>query len=368
MTFEITPPIDKRTAGPLTGRAFPEMAEALRSLAEPVLSDWEKYLRQTISPAMALSFNQLRDGLPDILAKMADALASGEPAEVARLVARSPAQGIHRFQVHYDVRDVSTEDRVLRRLLLERVDVALGRRATREEAVALNWALDLMNEQAMVAFVEHQNARLRQAAEAELKYLSFLCHDLRGNLNGVTLWLQVLRTSLAGSPQFADEVGSLDEAQRAILGTMGGMGRILQADRLRYASDDVRPETFDLHAVAASVARSSALQAKQAGVQLTVEVPADATVSSDGELVTLVLQNLIATRSSTAPAGPSTSGPDGSTTPPGASPSPTTARASPPTASTASSKPSAAARCTARPASASALPSPPARPNCSTPS
>ena len=147
---------------------------------------------------------------------------------------RSPGQGIHRFQLHYDVRDLATEDRLLRLIIIEQVEAGLGRRLGRDEDTALNWCIDLMGQQAMIAFVSHQNERLRAAAEAELKYLSFLSHDLNGNLGNVTLWLQILRRRLAASPQFADEVSALDTAQQAILDTMGGMGRLLQAERLRH--------------------------------------------------------------------------------------------------------------------------------------
>ncbi|MDB5296901.1 MAG: histidine kinase, partial [Phycisphaerales bacterium] len=119
---------------------------------------------------------------------------------------RSPEQGVYRFQIHYDVGDLATEDRLLRRLVNEHAADALGRRMDAEEEAALDWAIDLMAQQAMIAFVGHQNDRLRAAAEAELQYLSFLSHDLSGNLGSVTLWLQILRRRLAGSPQFAPEV------------------------------------------------------------------------------------------------------------------------------------------------------------------
>ena len=282
------------TAGPLAERPFPEVADALRSRIKPILREWEKLVRRHVPPASKVGFDEVLDSLPDILSGMADALATEDRSDVARLMERSPSQGVHRFKIHYDVGQVATEDRMLRRLILEHVEDALGRRTSREEDIGLNWAIDLMWQQAVVAFVDHQNERLRAAAEAELQYLSFLSHDLSGNLGSVTLWLQILRRRLAASPQFAGEVSALDTAQQAILDTMGGMGRLLQAERLRHQQREPKVAPVNLHDLSWDVAGQFARQAEQKGVALAIEVPADAVVSSEAELIRLVLQNLIA--------------------------------------------------------------------------
>src|SRR4028119_2243316 len=60
-----------------------------------------------------------------------------------------------------------------------------------------------MPQPGVVAFVGEQNTQLRVAAEAELKYLSFLSHDLNNNLSSVTIMLQLLRTRLDTSPALA---------------------------------------------------------------------------------------------------------------------------------------------------------------------
>jgi signal transduction histidine kinase len=281
------------TTGPLADRPHPELGKALRSRIKPILRNWEKLLRQHLPPANNLNFDDLLDSLPDILSKMADAFASDDAAEVARLMERSPSQGIHRFQIHYNVRELATEDRLLRRLIIEHVEDALGRAMRQDENIALNWATDLMWQQAMVAFVDHQNGRLRTAAEAELQYLSFLSHDLSGNLGSVTLWLQVLKRKLSVSPDFTSEIAALDNIQQSILDTMGGMGRLLQAERLRHQQSETKVGPVELHALASNVVWQFTQHAEQKGLTLAVEVPPDAAVVSDGELIRLVLQNLI---------------------------------------------------------------------------
>jgi signal transduction histidine kinase len=283
------------TSDLLRHRAFPELAEALRSQIGAILDEWKERVRKVLPHRTSgLNTDQLEDSLPAILTSISEALASDDPKETRRMMERSPSQGITRFQQHYEVRDVATEDGLLRRVVVERVAQSLGRRATVEEEVALHMAIDLMLQQAVVAFVTQQNQQLRAAAETELQYLSFLSHDLRGNLGNVTLWLQALKLELAGPAQSSSAVATLDMAQQAILDTMGGMGRLLQAERLRHqGAAQPKPGPLNLHETAWAMVRQFVPQAEQKGVRVVVEVPPDAVVRSDRELITLALQNLV---------------------------------------------------------------------------
>jgi signal transduction histidine kinase len=291
----VPPPGSDPSVGLLTRRAFPELAGALRREVGTILHEWMARVRRALPHRTGgLNNDQLEDSVPEILRCIADALASDDPEETRRLMERSPAQGVTRFQQHYEVRDVATEDGLLRRVVVERVAQALERRATVEEELALHTALDLMLQQAVAAFVDHQHEQLRAAAETELQYLSFLSHDLRGNLGNVTLWLQALKLDLGGSPQFAAAVATVDMAQQAILDTMGGMGRLLQAERLRHqAAQQAEPGPLKLHETAWGVVRQFLPQAEQKGVRVAVDVPTGAVVGADRELVTLALQNLV---------------------------------------------------------------------------
>ena len=67
-----------------------------------------------------------------------------------------------------------------------------------------------------------------------VKYLTYLSHDLRNNLNAVTLTLEGLRQSLANSPNSRRRRGHPD-LRNAVFETIEGMDRLLQAERLRKA-------------------------------------------------------------------------------------------------------------------------------------
>ncbi len=43
----------------------------------------------------------------------------------------------------------------------------------------------------------------------------------------------MLRRRLETSPEFAEDVQTLDDAQRAVLSTIGGMARLLESERLQ---------------------------------------------------------------------------------------------------------------------------------------
>src|SRR5205823_661206 len=129
--------------------------------------------------------------------------------------------------------EVVVEYRLLRRVIIERADAALGRRLTAAEDVALNMGIDAALQNGLVAFVTHLTARLRAATEVEAKYLAFLSHDLRGTLNSVTLSLELLRMYLAAQPDGAEYADMLDPLKRSILTTVAGMDRLLQVERLR---------------------------------------------------------------------------------------------------------------------------------------
>jgi signal transduction histidine kinase len=154
-------------------------------------------------------------------------------------------------------------------------------------------AIDVMAQQAVVAFVGEQNTQLRVAAEAELKYLSFLSHDLNNNLSSVTLFLQLLRKRLDTSPEFAADVETLDGAQQAVLSTIGGMARLLDSERLRKSGMEAERRPVNLHDLLVAAARQSSKAAEKKGIKITVDAAPDAVAETDRELIGLVVQNLV---------------------------------------------------------------------------
>jgi signal transduction histidine kinase len=277
----------------LATRPFPKIAAALRARKGTVLRRWESAVKKLLPHADSLTLSQLRDHLPQILDQTVDTLAACHASPLNELVEMTRSHGTMRFHQQFNVQELIVEYRVLRRILVEEINKGLGGRMKVGQVIVLNMGIDTALQHGVMAFINHQKEQLRAAGEVQSRYLSYLSHDLRNNLNGCTLMLEVLRQRLEGLEGFADDVQDIASVQRSVAETIAGMDRILQAERLRREAIQPRVAPVDLHALAQDVARQASRQAEHKGLKLRVELPAGASVESDRELITLVLQNLI---------------------------------------------------------------------------
>ncbi|HXE52963.1 MAG TPA: HAMP domain-containing sensor histidine kinase [Tepidisphaeraceae bacterium] len=271
----------------------PELAAAIRAKTGAILEIWERAVRQAVPAAADLEPAQVRNNLADILGRIADAMEHPGPLEAAELMRASPEQGNDRFIQQYALPDILLEDRLLRRVMLEHLEPESGRGLTRCENVALNAALDVMLQQAVLALNERLQQRLRAAAEAEAKFLSFLSHDLRGKLNSIALLLAGLEEELSGQAALSGPLSDLAAAQRSVVETVTGMERLLQSERLRRGNLQPRITPIDMTKLTAHLAREFHIQAGHEKVRLEFDVSPDAVIDSDRELLSIMLRNLI---------------------------------------------------------------------------
>ena len=276
----------------LRHRSFPELANALRAVSATLTAQWAHVVRHTLPTADELTFTQLRDDLPEVLEHMARAIESERPTPTDALADVTPHHGATRFHQSYKLDELIFEYNVLRGLATQLLAQHLGRPLSADEQVALNAAIDLTVRRSAGAFVEHQTLQLQQATEAQSKYLSFLSHDLRGELNGVFLMIEVLRRELAGEERFAESLEDLDLMRRSIHQTIATMDRFLHAERFRKGKVQVKPAEVNLVAVLNEVGAQFAYQAKDKGLELKIESAEPSTVITDKELVMMILQNL----------------------------------------------------------------------------
>lgn len=289
----------------LRHRPLPELASALRARSATITRLWAEAVRHAISRMEGKSFDQLKDSLPAIIEAMAEAVSATDDDEMAALVRQSPVQGLTRFHQDYSVTEILQEDRLLRGIVVTEAEGHLHRQMRVAEAAALHAVIDVMLQRAVVALVEEQQARLRAAAETELKYLSFLSHDLRNNLNGVLLALQLATDQLrAAAGDHSDVAETLGAARESVADTVGGMQQLLEHERLRREGrTDRGVEPVDLHALAAALARRFDRDRHAKPLTLAVDVPPGVTLASNRELLTLVLQNLLGNAVKYTPGG-----------------------------------------------------------------
>lgn len=277
----------------LAGRAFPELAAALRAGRDTIIAQWEGICRDAIPRADELSEPQLRDDAPKVLDHVADALESDQARFTDDLVEVTAAHGIVRFQQNFNIGELLLEYNLLRAAAIDYVSRRLGRAPDVAEQIAFNAAIDVMLRRAVQAYVEYQSSELKAATEAQSKYLSFLSHDLRGGLNGVFLMIEVLRRELANEPRLAETVKDLDVMRRSLLETVATMDRFLYAERFRKGKVQLRPATIRVNTLLEDTAAHFIYQAKDKGLELTIDAPPSCTVTSDRELLTIILQNLV---------------------------------------------------------------------------
>jgi signal transduction histidine kinase len=275
-------------------RPMPEVAAALRERAERITTRWTEAVDRYLPDADPLTTKQVRNSIPTVLEKIALALESGSPEQTEVLEEVGVAHGVARFQQHYDIEEVVIEYRLLRRVIFDELNDAVGPgKLTFVDAIAVDMGVDTALHRGVTSFVRHLTEELRSAAATESKYLSFLSHDLRNNLNGVTLMLETLTHALGDAPQFAEAVEDIRALRRTVFETVTGMDRLLQAERLRKQAVTLKLGPVDLRRLAAEVTAQAAVAAREKGLAIETAVPAGAAAHSDRELLLLILQNLI---------------------------------------------------------------------------
>jgi signal transduction histidine kinase len=126
------------------------------------------------------------------------------------------------------------------------------------------------------------------------KYLAFVSHELNNNLGGLLFCLHALRTQVDTDNIDRHAVAEmLDNATRVVRDTVSATRRFLHVERARHAGTPPDPAPVQLHELARRLTLQFAPQAQQKGLALRCDVPPDAVVASNRELIFLVMQNLV---------------------------------------------------------------------------
>lgn len=277
----------------LTYHAFPRLASALRSRSDVIIWKWETAVRSMLPAADELTLQQLQNSLPAILQEIVDVFESNKPRETRELIEGSRNHGSTRFHESYSIKELIIEYQLLRRIIMEQISEHLNEALDTRSTVALNMAIDTALQSGVVTFTEDLQQQIKAAAEIQSRYLSFLSHDVRNHLNRATLHLQLLAAKLAQAPEYSESVEDIHSVNRAILHTISGMDRILQAEQLRQGSVEPHIQPVDLNFVLRDAAKQLYPEAKSKGLELDVDVPNEAQTESDEGLLTLILHNLL---------------------------------------------------------------------------
>jgi len=271
---------------------MPEMATALRERLNRVVERWNSAVSQAIPEADNLTIQEVRNSIPRVLQQIITVFESSSAQPIEKLLEITRIHGVVRFHESYNIRELLLEYRILRRILSEEIDAAVDGLMSSREWIAIETAVDIAMNEAVVAFVDYQSSRLKSAADAETKFLAFLAHDMRNSLNSILLTMQWIEQSIESGADLRDAPDALRSARESATSTIAGMERLLQAERLRHETA-ARRESVNVATVIQEVVSQYRLVAEQKGLGIEITVPADAEIQSDASLLVLVIQNLL---------------------------------------------------------------------------
>lgn len=274
-------------------RPFPEVAQAIRSQTDRILDEWRGRTLFSMPQLSALTVKEFENSIARILSAMADALESNDPPDLQRLMKTAPEHGFHRFMQDYDLTELFAEERVLRRVIVSRVEESLSRRLTADEAAALHAMIDIMLQQGVLALVQQQRQGLREGSEAQLKHLSFLSHDLSNTFLVMTWNLEFIKQELSKIPQMSEAAKTVAASLETIRRTRHGMHRLLEHEQLRKTNAKPGVLAVKLREIVDPIVTLATTDMSGRGPKIEVAIDDGATASTDADLVTIILQNLI---------------------------------------------------------------------------
>jgi len=140
---------------------------------------------------------------------------------------------------------------------------------------------------------EAQLRELQMNQEAQARYMSYLSHDLRGSLNGLVLMVEVLKREIEGKAASTDEVlADLAMMKRALVDTVATMERHVMTDRLRRGVFELKHQPVMLGEVVQE-AISKVYPSSRVRPNLEIEVPAEAEVNGDKDLIKAAVMELV---------------------------------------------------------------------------
>lgn len=153
--------------------------------------------------------------------------------------------------------------------------------------------IDIMLQQGVLALVYEQKQMIRLASEAQLKYLSFLSHDLANNFLLISSNLEVLRRNLDKRSDMQDSTEMISAALASMHRTREGMRRLLEHEHLRHSKTRPRVIAVNLMQVAEPVIVLAASDALGKGMRVEMDINPHANVLTNPDLLTVILQNLV---------------------------------------------------------------------------
>jgi signal transduction histidine kinase len=280
-------------------RAEPQAAigDLIERSTTTIIARWTERAKVEQPTAQRVHHVVLVDHLPAFLAKLGRSLATaGDTSQSHQQEAEE--HGDQRWDTGWSITEVVRDYQILRVVLAEFLEEALGRRLDTQESLVLNVAIDDAIAAAVTAFADSQatpgtaaNTTRNEAVDLLLNVLGIVGHELRNPLAPLTNSLEILRMT-GSDPDQLEKTRQMMGRQLVVLSRL--VEDLMDLPRLARGKMLLVKERIDLSRLVASCAEDRRKGLEEAGLTLVVDVPGSPvwTVGDEARLIQ-VFGNLI---------------------------------------------------------------------------
>lgn len=262
-----------------------ELADLIDTCKDEIAARWVDRVGAELEPGVGVT--QLRDAMPDYLARLALALRSTDPlsrsgSAVWQDVAREHA--LTRVRLGFDIDQLVREFIVLRQVLSE----VAGEHARSLNAPQAARIADLVEAAIAVAVRSYAEARDYSARRKQAEHVAFVTHELRNPLSAVKLAAIRVRRDAPPTSERALQILDRNVGRLEDL-----INSVLQAERLQ--AGQLRPHIVDvtLGDLLARPVATARMAAAAKGLTLHVRYDAGLLVRADRELAATAISNVL---------------------------------------------------------------------------
>jgi signal transduction histidine kinase len=280
-----------------------QIAVVIERDADRLVDAWCRRAMVEHSAANRVHFEQLRDHLPHFLRAMAMALRQAGNPEPQLLCVYATDHGEERWQSGWSLTEVIRDYQLLRLVLLQHLEEALGRPLRSREAMAVGVFIDdavaasvaryVATRDEEAGFIERQRlAALETMNRHKDEFIAVLGHELRNPLAPIQTSLRILQSVLAAPPPPAQHALEVIERQSRLMTRL--VDDMLDLARIGQGRFELRREEVSLATLMERAVQVTDGFIRVQGRTLSVSYPPEPIIlDADPERVVQVISNLL---------------------------------------------------------------------------
>ena len=268
--------------------------------AGTIVERWARRAVEEQPSARRVHHEALLDHFPTFLWELGRGLADAQDEDSFRHCRPADVHGDQRWEVGWSVGEVVRDYQLLRVVLVEHLDEALGRTLTTRESLAIGVFIDDAIAASVSAYTACQTAAQRQgdarptpssSRDELLGVLGVLGHELRNPMAPLGNALQILKVA-AADPAAIERARALMDRQLRVMTRL--VDDLLDLPRLVRGKMGLKTERLDLTALVRDVANDRRPGFDGAGIALTIELPVEPLrTTGDAARLSQVFGNLL---------------------------------------------------------------------------